>query len=69
VGSTDGEGSGFESGDLGFHYNGDIWGNHLAFNWKQIAPDGFTRNRRATLAMFHVWDYGRAQGCRMAACT
>lgn len=52
---------GFEGGDLGFHFNGDAWGNHVVFTWKQIQPDRFTRNRDLTVAKFYVWDYGRAK--------
>jgi hypothetical protein len=52
---------GFESGDIGFHYNGDVWGNHVAFTWKQIVPDRFTRYRDLTVAQFFVWNYGNAK--------
>jgi hypothetical protein len=52
---------GFESDDLGFHFNGDVWGNHVAFSWKQIKPDRFTRDRNITVAKFYVWDYGNAK--------
>jgi len=52
---------GFESGDLGFHYNGDVWGSHVSFDWKQIHPDRFTRDRNITIAKFYVWDYGGAR--------
>jgi hypothetical protein len=48
---------GFESGDLGFHFNGDVWGNHVAFTWKQLQPDRFTRYRDVTVAKFYVWDF------------
>jgi len=48
---------GFESGDLGFHFNGDAWGNHVAFTWKQIKPDKFTRYRDILFAKFYVWNY------------
>ena len=52
---------GFESGDLGFHFNGDVWGSHVAFTWKQIKPDRLSRDRNITVAKFYVWDYGRAK--------
>ena len=52
---------GFESGDLGFHFNGDVRGSHVAFTWKQIHPDRISRNRDITAAKFYVWDYGRAR--------
>jgi len=52
---------GFESGDLGFHFNGDVWGNHVAFSWRQIQPDRFTRNRDITVAKFYVWNFGNAK--------
>lgn len=52
---------GFESGDLGFHFNGDVWGSHVALFWKQISPDAFTRYRDITFAKFYVWDYGNAR--------
>jgi len=48
---------GFESGDLGFHFNGDAWGNHVGFSWRQINPDRFTRNRDVLIANFHVWNF------------
>ena len=51
---------GFESGDLGFHYNGDAWGNHAALTWTQIQPDRFTRYRDVLVAKFYVWDFGNA---------
>jgi len=49
---------GFESNDLGFHFNGDVWGSHVAFSWAQIHPDRFTRDRSITAAKFYVWNYG-----------
>jgi len=52
---------GFESGDLGFHFNGDASGSHVAFSWRQIQPDRITRDRNITVAKFYVWDYGRAK--------
>ena len=52
---------GFESGDLGFHFNGDVWGNHVAFQWKQIDPDRISRDRDITVAKFYVWDFGNAR--------
>lgn len=48
---------GFESGDLGFHFNGDAWGNHAVFTWKQINPDRVTRDRNLTVAKFYVWNH------------
>ena len=52
---------GFESGDLGFHFNGDVWGTHAAFTWKQLRPDRFTRERNITIAKFYVWNYDQAR--------
>jgi hypothetical protein len=52
---------GFESGDLGFHFNGDIWGNHAAFSWRQIQPDRITRDRDIMVAKFYVWDFGNVR--------
>ncbi len=49
---------GFESSDLGFHFNGDRWGTHAAIDWKQIHPDRITRSRNMTLAKAYVWNYG-----------
>jgi hypothetical protein len=50
---------GFESSDLGFHFNGDVWGTHTAFDWKQLHPDRMTRSRNITVAKAYVWNYGR----------
>jgi hypothetical protein len=52
---------GFESGDLGFHFNGDAWGTHTAFSWRQIQPDRVTRDRNIILAKFYVWNYANAK--------
>src|SRR6185436_15419138 len=52
---------GFESDDLGFHFNGDAWGNHIAFSWKQIKPDRFTRDRDITFAKFYVWNFNNVR--------
>jgi hypothetical protein len=52
---------GFESGDLGFHFNGDVWGTHTAFTVKQLRPDRFTRDRNLTVAKFYVWDYANVR--------
>ena len=52
---------GFESGDLGFHFKGDVWGGHFAFTWKQLQPDRVSRDRNLTVAEFTVWDYGRSR--------
>jgi len=52
---------GFESGDLGFHFNGDAWGNHVAFTWKQIKPDRVTRDRNIVFAKFYVWDFANVR--------
>jgi hypothetical protein len=52
---------GFESGDMGFHFNGDIWGTHTAFVWRQIHPDRLSRDRNVTIAKFYVWDYANAR--------
>ena len=52
---------GFDSSDLGFHYNGDRWGTHVALYRRQIQPDRFTRERDITAAVFSVWNYGNAK--------
>jgi hypothetical protein len=52
---------GFESSDLGFHYDGDRWGTHIAFSKRQINPDRITRDREITIAKFYVWDYANAK--------
>ncbi len=52
---------GFESGDLGFHFNGDVWGSHFVFTWKQLHPDRISRDRNIVAAKFYTWDYGRAK--------
>jgi hypothetical protein len=52
---------GFASDDLGFHFNGDAWGSHVAFSWRQIKPDRVSRERSVTVAKFYVWDYARAK--------
>jgi hypothetical protein len=48
---------GFESGDLGFHFDGDSWGTHTGVTWKQLQPDRFTRYRDILAAKFYVWDF------------
>jgi hypothetical protein len=52
---------GFESGDLGFHFNGDVWGAHVTASWSQIRPDRFTRDRYIRVARFYTWNYGSAK--------
>jgi hypothetical protein len=52
---------GWESGDLGFHFNGDVWGNHVSVNWRQLKPDRVTRDRNIMVAKFYVWDYANAK--------
>lgn len=49
---------GFDSSDLGFHFDGDKWGEHVAFSWRQIQPDRLSRNRDLMVAKFYVWDFG-----------
>jgi hypothetical protein len=48
---------GFESGDLGFHFDGDRWGNHYVFTWKQIEPDRLSRDRNVMVGKFYVWNF------------
>jgi hypothetical protein len=48
---------GFESGDLGFHFDGDSWGTHTGVTWKQLQPDRLTRYRDILVAKFYVWDF------------
>jgi hypothetical protein len=52
---------GFDSSDIGFHFNGDRWGEHVAFSWRQIQPDRFTRDRDVMVAKFHTWDFGNVR--------
>jgi hypothetical protein len=48
---------GFESSDLGFHHDGDRWGNHIVFNWRQIEPDRVSRDRIVRVGKFYVWNF------------
>ena len=48
---------GFESGDMGFHFDGDRWGNHVVFAWKQIQPDRVSRDRNVMVGKFYVWNF------------
>jgi hypothetical protein len=48
---------GFESSDLGFHYDGDRWGNHVVFTWKQIEPDRISRSRNVAVGKYYVWNF------------
>jgi hypothetical protein len=42
---------------MGFHYDGDRWGNHLVLSWKQIEPDRFSRDREVKVGKFYVWNF------------
>jgi hypothetical protein len=48
---------GFDSSDLGFHHDGDRWGNHVAFVWKQIQPDRLSRDRNVVVGKFFVRNF------------
>jgi hypothetical protein len=48
---------GFESGDIGFHFDGDSWGTHTGVTWRQLQPDRLTRYRDILVAKFYVWDF------------
>ena len=48
---------GFDSSDLGFHHDGDRWGSHVAFVWKQIQPDRFSRDRNVVVGKFFVRNF------------
>jgi hypothetical protein len=48
---------GFESSDMGFHYDGDRWGNHFVLTWKQIEPDRISRDRNVMVGKFYVWNF------------
>jgi len=48
---------GFESSDMGFHHDGDRWGNHFVVTWKQIEPDRISRDRRVNIGKFYVWNF------------
>jgi hypothetical protein len=48
---------GFESSDLGFHHDGDRWGSHVVFTWKQITPDRISRDRNVMVGKFYVWNF------------
>ena len=52
---------GFEGGDLGFHFNGDVWGSHGVFQWRQTKPDRVSRDRNIAVAKFYVWNHGGAK--------
>ena len=52
---------GFEAGDLGFHFNGDVWGSHGVFQWRQTNPDRVSRDRNISIAKFYVWNHGGVQ--------
>ena len=52
---------GFESGDLGFHYNGNVWGAHVTTGWGQIQPDGLSRDRYVRLSKFYVWNFDNSR--------
>ena len=52
---------GFDSSDMGFHFNGDRWGEHVAFSWRQIQPDHFTRDRDVMVAKFYTWNFGNVR--------
>ena len=48
---------GFDSSDMGFHFDGDRWGHHAVFAWKQIEPDRFSRERNVFVGKFYVWNF------------
>ena len=52
---------GLEAGDLGFHFNGDVWGTHGVFQWRQTTPDRLSRDRNIAVAKFYVWNHGGAK--------
>jgi hypothetical protein len=52
---------GFDSSDLGFHFDGDKWGEHVAFSWRQIQPDRISRDRDMMVAKFYTWDYANVR--------
>lgn len=54
-----GTSSGFDSNDLGFHFNGDVAGMHTVVMWRQFKPDRFTRNRNIWIGKWWTWNYGR----------
>jgi hypothetical protein len=42
---------------MGFHFDGDRWGNHVVFAWKQIQPDRISRDRNVFVGKFYVWNF------------
>ena len=52
---------GLEAGDLGFHFNGDVWGTQAVSQWRQITPDRLSRDRNIAVAKFYVWNHGGAR--------
>jgi hypothetical protein len=52
---------GLEAGDLGFHFNGDVWGSHGVFSWRQTRPDVLSRDRTISVAKFYVWNHAGAK--------
>ncbi|MGH9371154.1 MAG: DUF5916 domain-containing protein, partial [Vicinamibacterales bacterium] len=50
---------GFESGDAGFHFNGDRGGMHVAYQWRNPNPNRFSRERFVGVAKWYTWNFAR----------
>ena len=50
---------GFESGDVGFVWQTDRFGAHVAGTWRKTVPDGLTRRRSLSIAKWYVWNFNR----------
>ncbi|MGH8639920.1 MAG: DUF5916 domain-containing protein, partial [Burkholderiales bacterium] len=50
---------GFESGDAGFHFNGDRGGMHVAYQWRNPRPNRFSRERFVAVAKWYTWNFAR----------
>lgn len=50
---------GFESNDMGFHFNGDRFGAHAVLLWQNTKTDRWTRSRHAWIAKANNWSFDR----------
>jgi hypothetical protein len=50
---------GFESGDAGFHFNGDRAGMHAAYMWRNPTPNRFSRQRFVAVAKWYTWNFAQ----------
>ncbi len=47
----------FETNDAGFQGSTDIWGTTASFNWRQLKPDRFSRNRNVNIFRYDTWNF------------